>query len=310
MADDSDCDDLDADAYPGADERCDGADNDCDGTTDEDDAVDAASWYADADGDGYGDSSGAATDACEAPSGYVSSDLATDCDDTDASVNPDAEETCNGVDDDCDGTADDGTLGSSELCAADSCLDILTEDPSAADGTWWVYLDGVASEAECDMTTDGGGWTLIFEDDFEDSVDAGWSISDTYECGSWGNLLGSYDIIAGGEIDITLSCFGISHSEGWVELDYVALDSWDGETAYVEADGTSLWSQSQNNHSDSYAEVCGWDRGYNGSYDSLHEISEIFSHSDDSMELVAGSTLDQGATDESFGISEVAVWIR
>ena len=36
-------------------ELCSGEDDDCDGTTDEDDAVDASTWYGDADADGYGD---------------------------------------------------------------------------------------------------------------------------------------------------------------------------------------------------------------------------------------------------------------
>ncbi len=306
VADSTDCDDLDSDIHPGATEICDGVDQDCDGTVDEG-ATDPGVWYADSDGDGYGDASSTTT-GCSAPSGYVSDD--TDCDDGDSAIHPDAVEICDGLDNDCDGIADTGTLGSGELCAADSCLEALLDDPSAVDGTYWVFLDGVATEVLCDMTTDGGGWTLIFMDDFETSVDSGWSLYSTYTCGSWGELLGGYGIIAGGEIDIDLECYGIDHSEGWVDLDYAALDSWDGETAYVEVDTTTIASWSQNNHSTSYSEVCGWDRGYYGSYDSLHTVSEIFTHSDDDMTLIVGSTLNQGATDESFGISEVWMWIR
>ncbi|MFH1465372.1 MAG: MopE-related protein [Pseudomonadota bacterium] len=99
-----DCDDHDPRAFPGASEYCDGVDNDCDGVADED-ALDTLAWYADRDGDGYGD----ALDhklSCRQPSGYVGD--AGDCDDGDAGVHPDAEEATDGVDNDCDGVVDDG----------------------------------------------------------------------------------------------------------------------------------------------------------------------------------------------------------
>ena len=98
-----DCDDTDADINPNGVEVCDGADNDCDGTTDEDDATDALTWYADTDGDGYGDPS-ATQAACQQPDGYV--DNADDCDDTTDLANPSAGEVCDGLDNDCDGLVD------------------------------------------------------------------------------------------------------------------------------------------------------------------------------------------------------------
>jgi MYXO-CTERM domain-containing protein len=102
---DGDCDESDASVSPGADELCaDRVDNDCDGETDEDDAADAGSWYPDEDGDGYGDETATVT-ACEQPADYTAT--GGDCDDTDAGISPAATETCDGVDQDCDGTADD-----------------------------------------------------------------------------------------------------------------------------------------------------------------------------------------------------------
>jgi len=98
-----DCDDSAALALPGGTEICDGLDNDCDGLTDDTSATDAPTWYLDYDADGYGDSTRTTT-ACEVPSLYVED--ATDCDDNEAAVNPGATESCNGVDDDCDGTTD------------------------------------------------------------------------------------------------------------------------------------------------------------------------------------------------------------
>ncbi len=104
VADSSDCDDAVASTFPGADEYCDEVDNDCDGTADEDDAVDAPMWYADSDGDSYGDPLTTSI-ACDQPSGFVADDM--DCDDGDAGISPAEDEYCDDVDNDCDGTVDE-----------------------------------------------------------------------------------------------------------------------------------------------------------------------------------------------------------
>ena len=78
---DGDCDDTSTDAYPGAPELCNGQDDNCNGVTPADEQdVDADGWL-----------------ACE------------ECDDADPAVHPAAAEVCGyGVDDDCDGTVDEG----------------------------------------------------------------------------------------------------------------------------------------------------------------------------------------------------------
>ena len=104
VSDATDCNDGDASVNPAGTEVCNGIDDNCDGNIDE--GV-QSTFYADADGDGYGDA-GSTTMACEAPEGYTAD--ATDCNDGDASVNPGASEVCNGVDDNCDGNIDEGVL--------------------------------------------------------------------------------------------------------------------------------------------------------------------------------------------------------
>jgi len=111
VADDADCDDWDATIHPGADEYCDGGDDDCDGSIDENDAVDALTWYADADVDGYGDPA-TSTTACSIPSGFLAD--SEDCNDGDAAVHPGADEYCDGVDEDCDGTVDNDAVDATE----------------------------------------------------------------------------------------------------------------------------------------------------------------------------------------------------
>ncbi|MFT4623004.1 MAG: hypothetical protein ACI8PZ_001660 [Myxococcota bacterium] len=104
----ADCDDADPAVHPNGLEQCNGRDDDCDGLIDDDDPDrdDASSqiFHADRDGDGFGDGDAPARLACTAPPGFAS---AGDCDDADAGVSPDAQEVCNGRDDDCDGAADD-----------------------------------------------------------------------------------------------------------------------------------------------------------------------------------------------------------
>ncbi len=138
--------------------------DDCDDT---DPTVGVLRWYVDADRDGHGDPDAPLERSCEARPGLVAT--AYDCDDTDAAISPDGIESCNYVDDDCDGVADDNPvdpgiwyldadsdgLGTTEVttraCAAPDGFvaesgDCDDSDPSMLVGRIW-YAD-----------RDGDGW--------------------------------------------------------------------------------------------------------------------------------------------------------
>jgi len=104
VADGTDCDDSTARRRPGLAEVCDGLDNDCNLVVD-DGATDAATWYRDGDGDGFGDPA-ATLEQCGQPAGYVSD--GTDCDDAASNRRPGLAEICDGVDNDCNLVVDDG----------------------------------------------------------------------------------------------------------------------------------------------------------------------------------------------------------
>lgn len=101
-----DCQDGVSDVHPGAAEDCaTNASDDCDDDTNDLGAVGCLTWYADADGDGYG--TDASVCACEPRDGY-SAAVAGDCDDGNVATYPGAPEDCyDGVDGDCDGASDD-----------------------------------------------------------------------------------------------------------------------------------------------------------------------------------------------------------
>ena len=70
----------------------------CDGVADE--GLEAATYYLDEDGDGYGDVETAAV-GCGGPPDEYAEGYATspgDCDDTDPAMNPEADEVCDGLD--------------------------------------------------------------------------------------------------------------------------------------------------------------------------------------------------------------------
>jgi hypothetical protein len=143
-----DCDDNDPDIHPGAPEVCNGIDDNCNGIVDEGVRI---TFYHDSDGDGYGDPNNS-TLACAAPIGFVANN--TDCDDTNPSINPDATEAFNSIDDNCNNLIDEGYDSDN-----DGILDLIDTAPNE-------YSNDFADAAMTRGTiTDRGDQILIVTDE-------------------------------------------------------------------------------------------------------------------------------------------------
>jgi hypothetical protein len=156
-----DCDDNDRNVHPGAPERCNKRDDNCDGTVDEGLSTSSTTLYTDADGDGYGVASGPTRTVAGCIDSVGWAVVVGDCEDHDPARYPGKDESCNMLDDDCDGQIDEGVRPS---CGVGACK-ASSPSCSAADCVPKPPLAEVcnAADDDCDGEIDNGQ-KLCFDD--------------------------------------------------------------------------------------------------------------------------------------------------
>jgi hypothetical protein len=162
-----DCDDASGATFPGAAEVCDAGDQDCDGAADE--GLPTERWFADIDGDGFGDAA-SPFDACMQPVGHVRA--VGDCDDASGATFPGAPETCDGLDQDCDAELDEGLP--TGIWYADRDADGFGDDRDMII-TCAVPADRSLERGDCDDASSGAypGAGEVWYDGVDQSCDGG-----------------------------------------------------------------------------------------------------------------------------------------
>jgi hypothetical protein len=285
-----DCDDTDALVHPEAEERCDGLDNDCDGEVDGSESVDAGTWYADMDGDGYGDSTSSVL-ACEQPPRFVA--IAGDCDDASTSFHPDAPE------DDCTDPTDYNCDGSVAYEDADgdgfpACEDCDDNDSGANPDAEEIcdYLDN-----DCDGDVDEDVLEVFFRDDDQDGYGQEFDTAVACEAPS--------GYVAEQPDGFDCNDNGAEYYPLAPETDCSDPNDYncDGSVAYADADGDGWGACEECNDADpavrpDATEVCnGIDDNCNGDTDAA----------DASLDLTTLSTWYSDVDGDGFGDSSTAV---
>ncbi len=150
VTNDLDCNDGDSNISPEGDEVCDDVDNDCDGVIDNDSALDARDWYHDSDGDEFG-AGPPLSHGCTGLEGQTSEH--GDCDDSDPSINPEAVEVCDDVDNDCDSDIDEGETPDGNAVYEDIDEDGFG-DPATLAYSCETPAGWVTNSDDCDDTDD------------------------------------------------------------------------------------------------------------------------------------------------------------
>ena len=118
-------------------------------------------------------------------------------------------------------------------------------------------------------------------------------------CGEY-TVLGGYNVLGtGATISKTLTDL-TDHSGMIIQFDFMRIDSWDSEDAFLTVDGVEVWRQK---YASGSVQICGG--SWNDEY--YEKITVKFSHSRTRADFVFSTTLSSAPNDESWGLQNIQI---
>ena len=147
---------------------------------------------------------------------------------------------------------------------------------------------------------------VVARDDFDDGGQYGWNCRGITTCGNYGKICGGYGLTGKGHV-MTKAYPILQMGTYYVSLDFIKVDSWDGERAYVLINGEQCWSR-----------ILYWRNGINEcgapgrstwKEEKIRVSCTVQCNTAEctAIHIQVGGSLNSGTTDESFGIDNVVI---
>lgn len=162
---------------------------------------------------------------------------------------------------------------------------------------------------------DNNQWRMIVQDSFnKNNTSLGWSSDKTNEC-TFHKMLGGYCQLSTKEVQKTIQDLP-EHSMIRIEALYHFLGKWDSHTGYLKVDpyatdkdmGKYVWTYRCKNLLTTSPTI-----KFCKNLDVCKigvPINVTMKHSDKKIKLIFGSTLDGNPCEQSYGVSDVRIYIR
>ena len=141
-----------------------------------------------------------------------------------------------------------------------SCLDILNASESTGDGIYWIKPAGSSFPVYCDMTTDGGGWTLAIRLNTNDGTTQKWDSSFWTASSEQGSISNNNDYLSPSYYTIT------SWNKVLIDYRYTVGQVKRMAAAFSGSNSGTLQSQTTRGLSDSNPS---WTRYYTNNTDAV-----------------------------------------